>query len=153
MTQILQTIDEYIVKERKRDTFWLVFNTVYNDIHAFNKKLNSEDAFSLYLDKKNTDYTARDEFTSFMQTNFPDVKLVEVFDLVNAGYLEYPYLGSIAIDCDEDSEVYKALCEKYGNPYDDTKVNNAVFWVIPYEEAKKFYDEKVEFLDAEFGEE
>ena len=51
MPQILQTIDEYIVKERKRDTFWLVFNTVYNDIHAFNKKLNSEDAFSLYLDK------------------------------------------------------------------------------------------------------
>ena len=81
-----------------------------------------------------------------MQTNFPDVKLVEVFDLVNAGYLEYPYLGSIAIDCDEDSEVYKALCEKYGNPYDDAKVNNAVFWVISYDEAKKFYDEKVEFF-------
>ena len=88
-----------------------------------------------------------------MQTNFPDVKLIEVFDLVSVGYIEYPYLGSIAIDCNEDSEVFKVLSEKYGNPYDDAKVNNAVFWVIPYEEAKKFYDEKVEFLDAEFGEE
>lgn len=37
MAQIIYTIDEYIVKERKRDTYWLVFNTVYNDVHAFKK--------------------------------------------------------------------------------------------------------------------
>ena len=55
MPLILQTIDEYTVKERKKDTYWLVFNTVYNDVHAFKKELDSEDGFSLYLDKKNTD--------------------------------------------------------------------------------------------------
>ena len=150
----LYTIEEYVVKERKRETYWLVFNTVYNDIHAFKKEPTvNEDGSINYLEKKFTNYKAREEFLEFMKINFPQTKILDVFDLVSASYLIYPYLGSIAIDCDEDSEVYKALCEKYGNPYDDAKVNNAVFWVIPYEEAKKFYDEKVEFLDAEFGEE
>ena len=39
MPQILYTIDEYIATIRKKTSIWIVFNTVYNDIHAFGKKI------------------------------------------------------------------------------------------------------------------
>ena len=32
MPQILKTIEDYVVNDRKRDTYFMVFNTVYNDI-------------------------------------------------------------------------------------------------------------------------
>lgn len=151
MAQIIYTIDEYIVKERKRDTYWLVFNTVYNDVHAFKKKLQrNEDDTSSYLSEKFTDNEAREEFLDFMKSNFPQTKIIKVFDLVNAGYLIYPYLGSMAIDCEKDDEVFIALSQKYGNPYDNAIKNNAVFWVLDYENAKKFHDERNEILEAEF---
>lgn len=153
MAQIIYTIDEYIVKERKRDTYWLVFNTVYNDVHAFKKKLQrNEDDTSSYLSEKFTDNEAREEFLDFMKSNFPQTKIIKVFDLVNAEYLIYPYLGSMAIDCEKDDEVFIALSQKYGNPYDNAIINKAVFWILDYENAKKFYDERNEILEAEFGE-
>lgn len=37
MPQILKTIEEYVVEDRKRDTFFMVFNTVYNDVHTLSK--------------------------------------------------------------------------------------------------------------------
>ena len=148
----LYTIEEYIVKERKRDTYWLVFNTVYNDIHAFKKEPTvNEDGSRNYLKKEFTDYKAREEFLDFMKTNFPQTKILEVFDLVSACYLIYPYLGSIAIDCEKDDEVFTALSEKYGNPYEDAISNNAVFWVLDYENALKFHNERTEVIEGEFG--
>jgi hypothetical protein len=153
MAQVIYTIDEYVVKERKRDTYWLVFNTVYNDIHAFKKELErNEDDTSRYLREEFTDNEAREEFLEYMKSNFPQTKIIKVFDLVNAGYLIYPYLGSMAIDCEKDDEVFTALSQKYGNPYDDAIVNNAIFWVLDYENAKQFYDERNEALEAEFSE-
>ena len=148
----LYTIEEYVVKERKRDTYWLVFNTVYNDIHAFKKEPTvNEDGSRNYLKKEFTDYKAREEFLDFMKTNFPQTKLIEVFDLVSTCYLIYPYLGSIAIDCEKDDEVFIALSEKYGNPYEDAISNNAVFWVLDYENALKFHNERTEVIEGEFG--
>ncbi|MCT7540213.1 hypothetical protein N5T82_10195 [Aliarcobacter cryaerophilus] len=86
-----------------------------------------------------------------MKTNFPQTKILEVFDLVSASYLIYPYLGSIAIDCEKDDEVFTALSEKYGNPYEDAISNNAVFWVLDYENALKFHNERTEVIEGEFG--
>ena len=130
MPRALYTIEEYVVKERKRDTYWLVFNTVYNDIHAFKKELTmSENGTSNYLKKEFTDYKAREEFLEFMRNNFLKTKILDVFDLVSTSYLIYPYLGNIAIDCEENDEVFNVLSEKYGNPYDDAISNNAVFLV------------------------
>ena len=152
MPVALYTIDEYVAKERKRDTYWLVFNTVYNDIHAFKKEPTvNEDGSRNYLKKEFTDYKAREEFLDFMKTNFPQTKLIEVFDLVSTCYLIYPYLGSIAIDCEKDDEVFIALSEKYGNPYEDAISNNAVFWVLDYENALKFHNERTEVIEGEFG--
>lgn len=148
----LYTIEEYVVKERKRDTYWLVFNTVYNDIHAFKKEPTvNEDGSINYLEKEFTDYKAREEFLEFMKINFPQTKILDVFDLVSASYLIYPYLGSIAIDCEKDDEVFTALSEKYGNPYKDAISNNAVFWVLDYENALEFYNERKEVIEGEFG--
>lgn len=152
MPVALYTIEEYVVKERKRDTYWLVFNTAYNDIHAFKKKPTmSEDGTTNYLKKEFTDYKAREEFLEFMRNNFPQTKILDVFDLVSASYLIYPYLGSIAIDCEKGDGVFTALSEKYGNPYDDAISNNAVFWVLDYENALKFHNERTEVIDDEFG--
>ena len=64
MPQILKTIEEYVVETRKRDTFFMVFNTVYNDIHAFN---SLDGICTGYLNKEFTDNKARDEFLQFMQ--------------------------------------------------------------------------------------
>lgn len=152
MPLALYTIDEYVAKERKRDTYWLVFNTVYNDIHAFKKNpTTNEDGSINYLKKEFTDYKVREEFLEFMKINFPQTKILDVFDLVSASYLIYPYLGSIAIDCEKDDEVFTALSEKYGNPYEDGISNNAVFWVLDYENALEFYNERKEVLKGEFG--
>ena len=152
MPRALYTIEEYVVKERKRDTYWMVFNTVYNDIHAFKMESNiNEDGTSNYLKKEFTDNKAREEFLDFMKNNFPKTKLIDVFDFVSTSYLIFPYLGSIAIDCEKDDEVFKALSEKYGNPYDDAISNNAVFWSITYELALEFHNERMEVIEGEFG--
>lgn len=152
MPRALYTIEEYVAKERKRDTYWLVFNTVYNDIHAFKKKPTiSEDGTTNYLKKEFTDYRAREEFLEFMKNNFPKTKILDVFDLVSSSYLIYPYLGSIAIDCEKDDEVFTVLSKRYGNPYDDAISNNAVFWVLDYENALKFHNERAEVIEGEFG--
>uniref|UniRef100_UPI0040489F34 hypothetical protein n=1 Tax=Aliarcobacter sp. TaxID=2321116 RepID=UPI0040489F34 len=152
MPQILKTIEEYVVETRKRDTFFMVFNTVYNDIHAFNKEpeINSLDGiFTGYLNKEFTDNKARDEFLEFMQKEFPNTKLIEVFDSVSSGYLTYPYLGTIAIDCEENDEVYSAICKKYEDSKGIALSNNAVFWVISYEIALKSYKERKEAWESE----
>lgn len=151
MPKLLYTIDEYTATVRKRDTYWLVFNTVYNDINAFKKpQIANEDGTTSYLREEFTDEDARKEFLEFMQINFPSTKLIEVFDLVSSSYLIYPYLGSIAIECEKDDEVFTSLSEKYGNPYDDAIRNNVVFWVLDYENALKFHNERTEVIENEF---
>lgn len=153
MPQILYTVDEYVATVKKDYTLWMVFNTVYNDVHAFNKNAQSTDGNLLYLNKEYTDNEARAKFLEFMKKNFPEVNLVEVFDLVSAGYLEYPYLGSIVVDADKESDAYEALVKKYDDPVTgDPLSNNSVLWEITYEEACKFYEESKKFIDDEFAE-
>ena len=84
-----------------------------------------------------------------MQETFPDVTLTNVFDLVGIGWLQWPYLGSIAIDTDIGSDVYKALCEKYGDAYEDPRALNQALWVMEYKDAKKHHEKRCQFLDDE----
>ena len=35
MPKTLKKVEEYIVETRKRVTYWLVFNTAYNDLFVF----------------------------------------------------------------------------------------------------------------------
>ena len=148
MPQILKTIEDYVVNDRKKDTYFMVFNTVYNDIHAFNKEPENG-IFTVYLNKEFTDNKTRNEFLEFMQKDFPNTKLIEVFDLVDSSYLTYPYLGSIAVDCEENDEVYNAICKKYEDSNGMALSNNAVFWVITYDMALKSYKKRKEAWERE----
>jgi len=128
MPQLLPTIEEFIATDIQRQGYWIVFNTSYNDVHALNKKpeIDAETGVRRYLVKEDTDQSARDDFLDYMKTNFPEVRLVNVFDLVNLGVKIWPYLGSIAIDMQPGDAVYAALSEKYNAPEKDPVVNNAV---------------------------
>ena len=151
MPQILYTIDEYIATVRKKTSIWIVFNTVYNDVHAFGKELEDMRT-DLYLNKKYTDYEAQKEFLAFMKECCPNVKVLEVFDLVSSNYLIFPYLGSYAIDVDIDSPEYKKIIAKYEDPYTETPLSNsAVIWIMEYEEAVKFHKEREELIEGEFN--
>ena len=168
MPEIPKRVEEYIVETSKKDTYWLVFNTAYNDLFVFDiepEVKSSDGVLAMYevcLNKKFVDNQARDEFLQFMQTKFPNMKLIEVLDLIGASYKNCPYLGSIAVDCEKDDEVFIALSEKYGKPvlvdynkddelsinlsenYEASISNNAVFFELNYENALKFYNEKKE---------
>ena len=129
---------EYIAKFSKQPTLWISFITVYNEIHTLKKEFSSV-GWKNYLNPKNTDIKARKEFLHFMQTNFPDTKIVMVFDLVQC--MQYPYLGSLMIDTPQYSEVYNALVEKYGDPYSNDKRVNEALWIMDYKEAVKLHEE------------
>ncbi|ELJ5538565.1 TPA: hypothetical protein SHD59_000958 [Campylobacter coli] len=79
------------------------------------------------FDEKKTDQKARDEFLTFMKENFPKTKLIKVFNTASVGCLLYPYLESIAVDCKEGDEVYRAISEKYEDENCMPKSINAVF--------------------------
>jgi len=149
MPQLLYTIEEYITEHRKKDSIWMVFNTRYNEIHALKMEPQKDESGLLarFYDEQFTDNQARQEFLDFMQVNFPETKLVKVFDLVSPDWIQWPYLGSMAIDADIGSDVYKALCEKYGDAYGDPKEINHVLWVMPYDDAKACHEKRSEAFD------
>ena len=152
MPQMLYTIEEYIAEHRKQDSVWMVFNTRYNELHALHIK-PEEDEFGICpsYDKTFTGNEARQVFLDFMKEQFPQVPLVKVFDMVGLGWIEWPYLGSIAIDADIGSDVYNALCEKYGDAYEDPISTNQVLWVMKYKDALSLHEKRLKALDDELG--
>ena len=152
MPQLLYTIEEYIAEHRKKDSIWMVFNTRYNEIHGLRQKPEeNEDGFIDFYDEKYTDNVSREAFLAYMKEYFPDTTLVDVFDLVGSGWLQWPYLGSIAIDADIGSDVYNALCEKYGDAYEDPKDTNQTLWVMAYDDAYKCHQRRCDTMNDEFG--
>ena len=145
MLVIISTVCQYIAKVRKKDGFWVNFNTVYNDIHAFKK--SPEEFRDKYLEEKYTDKSKQKEFLDFMKKNFPDIKLVPVFDLVNSGYLKWPYLGSYLVDADIGSDVYNTIIQKFENSDGTPKSNNLVIYVVPYETTRKYWEDRKKGLE------
>lgn len=134
MEEEFETVDEYIASERKKPSFWMVFHTIYNDVHGFGKEVTEHERAN-YINPAFVDNDARNEFLSFMKNNFVDIKLVKVLDSMSTDFLELPYLGSILVDADIDSDVYKALCEKYGAPDYEPNSSSAVLWYMDEVEA------------------
>lgn len=137
----MYVIEQYAATIREKDTIWMVFNRTYNNIHAFKLELTDE-MQDKYLQSSETDENAKEEFLMFMKNYFPKVPLVEVGDLVSTDHIIWPYLGSIAIDADIESDVYFALCEKYGDPHDDPITNNACLWLIDYNDAQALWKDR-----------
>lgn len=149
MSRAIYVIEQYITDVRKKTTVWMVFHTAYNDIYALNKEVSDGSGLLLgVLRPQYTDEQARSEFLAFIHDNFPKVALVEVGDFMPQGMLEWPYLGSIAIDADIDTDVYKALCDKYGDPYKDPVSNNAVVWLMEYNDAAEAWKNRQKGWDA-----
>ena len=155
MPRLIKTLAEYAVERRKEETYFMVFNTVYNDLYAFKNEPNSEENAEYgifgYLNEKCVNNIARDEFINFMKDNFPNTKLEDVFDMVSPGYMVYPYLGTIVIDCEKDDEVYNAICKKYEDELGNPLSKDAVFWSISYEIALKNYNEVKQMWDDELA--
>jgi hypothetical protein len=138
----MKTICQYIAEDRKKDTIYIVFNSNYNN--ALLKRKHFGDIFEI-VDKTKTDNKTREEFLEFMKTNLPDVKLVPVGDYVSLSLLEWPYLGTIAIDVNIDSKEFEIITQKYGNPYKDNFINDTtLLWIMPYEEAMKIWEQRKE---------
>ena len=117
----------------------MVFNSAYN------KAILKIEDVENPVDETKTDEKTREEFLEFMKTNLPDVKLVPVGDYVPLSLLEWPYLGTIAIDVDIDSKEFEIITKKYGNPYEDNFINDTtLLWIMPYEEAIKIWEQRKE---------
>lgn len=151
MPQMIKTIEELVATDLKRDGYWFVFNTLYNDISAFHKPIPS-DLDGFWLDQKYTDNNAIQAFLDFMAENFPDVKLHKVMDFVPTEVVSWPYLGSIAVDLQKGDPAYRALITIYGNPEDEPNDNRHVFWCMPYEVAVDVHRKREAFWDEEFEE-
>ena len=150
MSKIIKTIEELIATDLKHDGYWLVFNTRYNDVAAFKKPL-PEDPIGFWLNPTYTDEHPRQEFVEFMSSNFPKVRTVEVLDFVSVGTLQWPYLGSIAVDIQKGDDVYQALSAKYGNPEENATDHRHVFWMMDYETAVKLHTEREAFWEEELS--
>lgn len=141
MPQLLPTIEEFIATDIKRQGYWMVFNSNYNEFC-----LDVSDTI-LELDQRYTDEEARSEFLTYMHANFPDVRLVEVYDFVSSGHISWPYLGSIAIDMQPGDAVYAALSERYGDTEQDPKFNNAVLWTMMLEDAIAAHEARCQMME------
>jgi len=133
----MKTICQYIVEDRKKDTIYMVFNSAYNKA-----MLKIEDVENP-VDETKTDEKTREEFLEFMKTNLPNVKLTPVGDYVSSSLLQWPYLGTLAIDVDIDSKEFEIITKKYGSPYGDNLINDTtLLWIMPYEEAIKIWEQR-----------
>lgn len=147
MAVAIKSIEEYTIKRGKR-SFWMCFNIAYNEIQAYGNTTNYDCMFD--VDKKHTDIQAREEFLNFMKENFPNIQLENIFDCWGSEWLEFPYLKSIAIDCDEGDEVYRAIDERYSDKSGAPKSSSAVFWYIDLEVAQRIQQQRNEALAGEF---
>ena len=143
---ILQTIEEYAIQSKQEITFWVSFNKAYN---AFHFQKTNESLFDV-LDKEKTDYKAQEKFLEFVKQELPNIKLTPVFDLVPTGFIEFPYLGSYALNVKQDSPEYKKITQKYEDENGNPKSLSCAIFGISLELAQKMHKEKEDFFNEEF---
>lgn len=145
MPKQLMTIEEYIVKVRKKDTLFIGFNPSYAKV-SMKLPMSDMEKFR-WLHKKNVNWEKHKEFLSFMQETMPEIELTEVFDNVPIGYIEWPLLGTMAIDTDIQSQQYQTLIRKYEDDNGEPFSLDAVLYTMTYEIAQKIWAEKSKFYE------
>ncbi|MDD3595887.1 hypothetical protein [Sulfuricurvum sp.] len=150
MSQILQTIEEYIAQTRKKDTIFISFNEEYAKAFMGIREPSVEEGFMSWLDKDKTNWAKREAFKQFIVETMPKIKLTDVYDNVPIGYIEWPFLGTIAIDAEIDSPEYNAINSRYEDETGNPISLDAVVWIMTYEQAKKLHAKKEAFLEGEF---
>lgn len=151
MSQLLDSIEGYISKVRKKDTIYISFNADYAKASIYGQVPAEDEGFMSWLDKDKTNWEKREEFRNFMAERMPHVALTDVFDNVPLGYIKWPFLGTIAIDVDVDSPEYHEINNRYEDENGKPRSLDAVVWIMTYEDAKRLWQAKEEFLEDEFG--
>lgn len=153
MPRVLKTIEQYIAEDRKKDTIYITYNEPYAKAYMgipLGPNDKDEDGFMEFLNKDKTNWDKREEFVRWMKDTYPHVHLEDVFDNVPLGYLQWPYLGSIAIDVEIDSPEYYAINNRYEDENGEPKSLDAVVWVMHYDTAKELHAKKEAMWEAEF---
>lgn len=152
MPQILRTIEQYIAEKRKRDTIFITFNEPYAKVRLGIPLDEGEEGegFMSFLNKEKTNWLKRDEFIGWMKETYPHIHCEDVFDNVPLGYLQWPFLGTMAIDVEVDSPEYDAINARYEDENGDPKALDAVVWIMDYETAQKLHAKKEAMWDGEF---
>lgn len=143
MPLAIDTIEDHITKIGKKG-FWLCFNPIYN-ANVIRKPTPKGE-----LDESKTSQKDREEFLEFMRANFPNTKLTDVFDSMPPEHLIYPFLGSIAVDCDDGDEVYRAIDSRYMDEF-MPKSLNVVFYSMELETAQRLSKERAAIFEGAFG--
>lgn len=141
MAQILMLIEEYIVKVRKEDTLFMGFHPLF--AKAYINLPMTEDEQMKWLKKSHIAVKAREEFIAYMAKNLPHVTLTEVFDNVPVDYIEWPYLGTLALDIPVGSKEQKEIEARYENEQGQPKSLDAVLYIMSYEDAKRSYEKRL----------
>ena len=152
MPRLLRTIEQYIATKRKKDTIFITFNEPYARAKMGISVETEEDEMNSFLDKKKTNWEKRENFIHWMKENFPQIELEDVFDNVPIGYIEWPFLGTIAIDVEIDSPEYNAINARHEDEKGDPKSLDAVVWIMEFDVAKELHEKKEIFLKDEFDE-
>lgn len=153
MAQVLKTIEQYITEDRKCDTIFIGFNEEYAKASLGIREPVEDEGFMAWLDKDKTNWAKREEFIQWMSENYPSIKLVDVFDNVPIGYLQWPFLGTIAIDVDIDSPEYHAINSRYEDEQGEPYSLDAVVWSMTFEIAQGLHAKKEAMWEEEFGDE
>lgn len=140
MPQVLDTIEGYITKVRKKDTIFIGFSPTYAKVFM-DLPMEDESTFG-WLDKENVNWEKREEFKQFMAKNMPDIKLTDVFDNVPLGYIVWPFLGTIAIDVEINSAEYDAINSRYEDKHGTPYSLDSVVYIMKYDDAVKAYEKR-----------
>lgn len=152
MPRIVKTIEEYIINDRKKDTILITFNEPFNkaQLGILSDEEEDESGFRGFMDKEKTNWEKREEFIQWMKATYPHIHMEDVFDSVPTGFLEWPFLGSLAIDVEIDSPEYHAINSRYEDEQGEPKSLDAVVWIMSYELAKERHEKKEAMWEGEF---
>ena len=72
MSKLLKTLAQYMIEREKEETYFMVFNTVYNDIYALNNEPeNKLEKYTFgYLNKEYVNNEAREEFIDYPNLSY-----------------------------------------------------------------------------------
>lgn len=152
MPKLLDSIEGYIAKVRKKDTIYIGFNESYAKVFlGMEEPISQEHPFE-WLDKEKTNWEKREEFKRFMAKELPDINLVDVYDYVPPTYLVWPFLGTIAINIDAGSVEERLISSRYEDEKGNPKSLDAVVYIMSYEDAKRRWEQRDEIERAEYEE-
>ncbi len=152
MPRLLKTIEQYITEDRQKDTIFITFNEPYAKARLGIPMEEDESGLMSFLDKEKTNWEKREDFIQWMKDNYPNIVIEDVFDNVPLGYLEWPFLGTIAIDVEIDSPEYHAINNRYEDENGEPKALDAVVWIMAYDVAKELHAKKEAMWETELAE-